>query len=52
MLNASERAARVSVPAPRDGVWTDALNGDSETAAGGILSAEIAPSWARILVSR
>ena len=50
MLNAAERATVVHVPAPRDGVWVDALDGTSVTAAGGKLSAEVPPFWARILV--
>jgi hypothetical protein len=33
-LNASEQAAKVRIPAPRGGVWTDALDGDSVIAAG------------------
>ena len=51
MINASDRAAEVVVPAPRNGVWTDALTGGSVTAAGGNLTAEVGPFWGRILVS-
>jgi hypothetical protein len=40
------------VVAPRDGVWSDALNGDSVVASGGALEAAVAPFWARVLVGR
>ena len=49
MLNASDKAARISVPAARDGEWRDLLNDGGCTASGGTLSAEVAPFWGRIL---
>jgi cyclomaltodextrinase len=52
MLNSAEAAATVKVAAPRDGEWRDLLDGSTVTAEGGVLSAEVPPSWARMLVSR
>ena len=52
MLNAASEAATLEIAAPRDGVWSDALNGDSAASAEGRLAVEIPPFWARILVSR
>jgi glycosidase len=50
MINSAERSAGVRVAAPLDGAWRDALNGGEVIASGGLLEAEVAPFWARILV--
>lgn len=45
MLNASERAAEVAVPAPADGEWRDQLNGGAVVSSKGLLTATVPPSW-------
>ena len=49
-LNAASTGAAVSVDAPRDGRWTDLLDGTTLETQGGTLAVEVPPFWARILV--
>jgi cyclomaltodextrinase len=51
LLNAADRPIQVSVPAPRDGLWHDALNGGEWRVSGGSLAVELPASWGRVLVA-
>ena len=50
LLNAADHPAQVTVPAPLDGEWRDALNGGVVAASGGRLAVEVPPSWGCMLV--
>ncbi len=51
LLNAADRPVQVSVPAPRGGLWRDALNGGEWRVSGGSLAVELPASWGRVLVA-
>ncbi len=49
LLNSSDRAVEVAVPAPHDGEWRDLLNGGGAVAAGGEIRTEVLAGWGRVL---